>query len=710
MGKQIASPHREHLESRSEPVQSGHHLTWRGFWVGSFLSFFLAVGAPYGNMIIKGAYLALDISTPGAIFLFLLLIGLLNLLFKLASGGKWIALLFALFAAAAWLLVYWPLTGIDPLSPGLIFSTFLLVCALANLPVTWAGRSLALNRGELIMVYAMLAMVSAVCTMGLIEQLLPTLTAIFYYASPENQWREKLFPLFPERNVLVDDGAGNAAFYEGLSVSGQEIPYGAWAEPLAWWAVFLLALYVCTISMAVILRRQWMERERLAYPIAQAGLEMIRGEEAGSLVNSFFRQPSVLIGMAVPFLAGGIRGLSHYFPSISLPALSVPLPFTSGNVNYALVGFSYLIDTRISAGVWVFFLLARLEKAALRLWGIKSDQVHFHGVSDSPLVGYQGLGALLVLVLAGLWTGREHLKAVWLKALGRAPDVDDSDEILPYRGAVAGTLGGAAVMTAWLAVMGTPLWVSLVFVVVALLIFTGVSRIIAEAGLATLRAPITAPDFVVMGLGPALVGPTGVFNLSLAYIWGSEVRAFAMATCTNALKLIEEMDSSARRLVSRALLLALVIGALGSFWMTFHMAYRHGGVNLDGWFFKAGPGVAYDHAARNLEPAGIYWPGMGFLFGGGGAMALLMLARQRLSWWPLHPVGFPVAATNLMNGVVTSVFLAWAAKVLVLRFGGASGYRRSRSLFLGMIAGQMLAMGFWLVVDYFAGGIGNRVF
>ena len=118
MGKQIASPHREHLESRSEQVQSGHHLTWRGFWVGSFLSFFLAIGAPYGNMILKGDYLALDISTPGAIFLFLLLIGLLNFLFKLAARGRATALVFALFAVAAWFLVYWPLTGLDPLSPG----------------------------------------------------------------------------------------------------------------------------------------------------------------------------------------------------------------------------------------------------------------------------------------------------------------------------------------------------------------------------------------------------------------------------------------------------------------------------------------------------------------------------------------------------------------------------------------------------------------
>ena len=88
-------------------------------------------------------------------------------------------------------------------------------------------------------------------------------------------------------------------------------------------------------------------------------------------------------------------------------------------------------------------------------------------------------------------------------------------------------------------------------------------------------------DFVVMGLGSSLVGPTGVFNLSMAYIWADEVRSFAMATCTNALKLIEDMDARSRRLVFLALILALLIGTLGSFWMIFHVAYRYGGVNLD---------------------------------------------------------------------------------------------------------------------------------
>ena len=522
MKKEVPPIYRRHLRSRSEPLlESRHRLTWRGFCVGSFLSFFLAISAPYSNMVIKGAYVAADISTPGAIFVFVVLIGILNLAFKLAARSKGAALAFAVALGAAWLYAYWPLSDVDAHSPGLIFSTFALICALANVPLAWSGRSLALNRADLIMVYAMLAMVSAVCTMGLTELILPSLTAIFYYASPENQWREKLFPHFPDHNILVDDGAGNALFYEGISKSGQSIPYGAWVEPLMWWAVFLLALYVCMISIAVILRRQWMERERLSYPIAQAGLAMIRGEEEKGLVNGFFKRPSVWIGMAVPFIAGSLRAMSNYDSSIPMVLMRLPIPYASGKVDFALTGFAYLIDTRISGSLWVFYLLGRIQKSLLATAGIKSEQV-LQGVHDAPLVGYEGLGALLVLVAVVLWTAREHLKAVWLKALGRAPRVDDRDEILSYRGAVIGAFGGIAVMTLWLWTMGTPLWVSLFFIVLAMAIFIGITRIIAEAGLATLRTPVNAPDFVVMGLGSSLVGPTGVFNLSMAYIWANQ--------------------------------------------------------------------------------------------------------------------------------------------------------------------------------------------
>ena len=683
--------------------------------MGCFLSFFLALGAPYANMILRSTYMAADISTPGAIFIFLLLIGVLNLAFKLAARSREMALVFALLIAAAWLFAYWPLDALDPHSPGVIFSTFALLCAIGNLPLVWSGRSLFLNRAELIMVYAMLGMVSAVCTMGLSEQLLPKLTAIFYYASPENNWREKLFPHLPERNILVDDGTGNTLFYEGLSQAGQSIPYGAWAEPLMWWAIFLTALYLSMISLAVILRRQWIERERLAYPIAQVGLAMISREGEKSLVNGFFKRPAVWIGCALPLFFGSLKALGNYnqdFPAISLfwyiPFFGDQLLILS--ISFALIGFSYLINTRIAASIWIFFLFSKLQKEVLVIIGLKSDQVHFHGVNDSPLLGYEGLGALLVMVLTGLWTARGHLTSVWLKALGRAPQVDDRDEILSYRSAVFGSIAGIAVMSIWLWIMGTPLWVSFVFIVVAMLIFIGITRIITEAGLAALRAPITAPDFIVQGLGSALVGPTGVVNLSLAYIWSSEVRAFAMATCANALRLINEMDLRSRRLVFWAMILALLIGTMGSCWMIFHAAYEHGGINLNGWFFNYAPAVAYDNAVRNLEPEGIYWPGMGFLLGGAAAMALLLVAYHRLPWWPLHPIGFPIASVDLLNQTVLNVFIAWLIKVVVLKYGGSGFYLRSRDFFLGMIAGQMLVNGVWLVIDYFTGMMQNFLF
>lgn len=81
-----------------------------------------------------------------------------------------------------------------------------------NLPLAVRGGSLALNRSELVLVYAMLLIVSALCTMGMAEQILPMLTGVFYLASPENKWAEKLFPHLPER-IVVDDGTGSKLFF-----------------------------------------------------------------------------------------------------------------------------------------------------------------------------------------------------------------------------------------------------------------------------------------------------------------------------------------------------------------------------------------------------------------------------------------------------------------------------------------------------------------
>lgn len=714
----IPRAYAHHLTRRTDKTlgDGTEGLTLRAFWTGGFLSFFLAIGAPYGNMIIRGSYMALDFSTPGAIFLFLVLIGILNSLFKLvARGGLLLAVVLAGGATASWLLCY---TGandsVDIYSPGLLLGSFLVLTTWIQVPVTMRGGSLALNRSELVLVYAMLLIVSAVCTMGLSEQILPIITAVFYFASPENRWQERLVPHLPDR-TMVDDGRDSRLFYEGLSRPGDQIPYASWVEPLLWWGVFLLALYVAMVCAAVIVRRQWMERERLAYPIAQVGLHMIRSESPDRILNGFFLQPGMWLGASLPLIAGSLQALQRYVPAVPRPPLSWLVPVFGQqplqiSISFAMLGFSYFINANIAAGIWVFHLLARMEKELFLVTGWKATTKLSFGVSDYPLLGYQGVGALLAMVLVGLWVGREHYGNVFAKAFGRAPEVSDADEILPYRGAVGGLIGGLLVMTWWLWVMGTPAWVAGLFVLVAMLIFLGITRIVAEAGLAVVRSPMIASDLVVHSVGAGVVGSVGIANLSLAHVWAADIRVFVMATATNALKMIEEMEPRNRRIVFWAMILALFIGVAGSFWMIFHMSYRHGGINLNTWFFKGLPANTYSQALRNLDIVGTYWPGMGFFAGGASAMVAMMWLRQRLPWWPLHPLGFPIGANQMMNVIWFNVFLAWLIKRLVLRYGGASAYRHSQRFFLGLIAGQSLCNGAWLVIDYVTGKVGNPIF
>ena len=75
------SPGSQHLVSL-RPL-SGSPFTFRSLGLGAFFSLCIAIGDPYGNMVIRGSYMGLDFGTPGALFLFFLLAGLLNRLLRL---------------------------------------------------------------------------------------------------------------------------------------------------------------------------------------------------------------------------------------------------------------------------------------------------------------------------------------------------------------------------------------------------------------------------------------------------------------------------------------------------------------------------------------------------------------------------------------------------------------------------------------------------
>ena len=110
-----------------------------------------------------------------------------------------------------------------------LFLFFYLV--LGNLLVGALARGFALRRGELVLIFAMMMMSASIPTFGVVEHLLPMITGVFYYASPENDWAELIQPhvptwIAPREESLIQ------GFYEGLP-PGAPIPWEGRLESLA---------------------------------------------------------------------------------------------------------------------------------------------------------------------------------------------------------------------------------------------------------------------------------------------------------------------------------------------------------------------------------------------------------------------------------------------------------------------------------------------
>ena len=645
------------------PAAEGRAFTFRSIFTGSLLSLGLACGAPYGNMVVRGSYMALDFSTPGAIFLFFLLVGPLNLL------------------------------------------------------VGAIHRGLALRRRELLVVYVMMITASAIPTMGLSEYLLTIITGAHYYATAENEWGVVIEPFIREWMVPQGETAIKW-FYEGAP-RGTGIPWEAWIGPLFYWAILVVSVYLVMISTVVILRRQWVEKERLIFPIVQVPLEMVQ-EEAGasaSQVRPFFRNPVMWAGFVLPVVVSTLNGLHSYYnfvPAVQLVA-SVPvfrnLISLAFRLSFPMIGFSYLINLDIAFSLWFFNTLSKVMRGGMGILGISSsEKLGIYGVANEPILAHQGQGAMVVLVLFGLWLARSHLGDVWRKAFRGDDEVDDSREIMPYRAAVFSLLGGFLILTIWLWMSGLSVWAATLTLATALLIFVGLTRVVVESGVAAAVGPMISSSVIVSAAGSTVLGPAGMVGMAYTYVWAADIRTFVMASCAHGLKLSEGMGRNVRPLFW-VILLAILISLIGSIWTILYLAYEYGGINLNGWFFGGGTRAPFDFVAEKLNtPTDPNLEGWLNTLLGGGVMALLMFARHHLLWWPLHPIGYPIGAVWLMDALWFSIFLAWLIKLVVMKYGGARLYRLTRPFFLGLIMGQFVIAGIWLIVDYSTGMTDNVVF
>ena len=173
----------------------------------------------------------------------------------------------------------------------------------------------AFNQGELLTVYVMLAIGIALNGCDVLQTLVHLLGTGFWYATAENEWAD-LFHSYLPRWLTVEDKSVLIGFFRGDSNFYQPEIIKPWILPLTIWLGFISVLLFIMICINVIMRRQWIEKEKLAYPVIQLPLAMTEGGG----VTGFFSNRILWTGFAIAAMINIINGFSYLYPQIpSLP-------------------------------------------------------------------------------------------------------------------------------------------------------------------------------------------------------------------------------------------------------------------------------------------------------------------------------------------------------------------------------------------------------
>ncbi len=586
------------------------------------------------------------------------------------------------------------------LMPHVMFILFLLTVGNMLLRRLWPGA--ALNPGELLTIYTMLAIGSVICGHDSIEILASMMPHGYWAATPENGW-EKFFPYLP-RFVLVDNREVVSGYYQGGSTMYDWRVVAAWGTPILWWASFIFALGAALFLINALLRKQWTENEKLSYPVLQIPLMLT------TQTRRLLSTRLLWYGFAIAAGIDLLNGLSHLIPAVpSIPVVHIDRlsrylterPWSAaGWMPISLypfaIGVCFFLPLDLAFSCWFFYLFWKAQLVLSSAFGI--------AIPGFPFINDQTAGGYLGLCLIALWVSRRYLRDLFLHLVGRAA-MDDSREALRYRKAAMLLLGCLIYVGVFLHWLGMSLLVIVPFILIYLAIAIAIARMRAELGPPAHDLHYAGPDQMI----PRLVGmkPLGEHTLAaLAMTWffNRAYRGHPIAPSLEGFKAAQQTRMSARRMLV-AMLVALALGTFGGFWAMLHVGYKYGMEASAGPAFGA---FANEPYARHLhswisnpQPANT---GAAIATGVGIASTLLLAAlRMRFAWWPFHPVGYAVSGSWSMEQLWVPIFVSWLLKWVILHYGGAKAYRRAVPFFIGLALGEFLLGCLWDIHGILAG-------
>lgn len=539
----------------------------------------------------------------------------------------------------------------------------------------------------------------------------PSITSSEYQALPEAY----------KAGVLVrPDNLWSLAGLKYLVVG--TVMWEPWLKPFAWWLAFLALLLGGAFAIALIMRRQWIDSERYPMPLTMPIADLVgRPEEKD--IESRRRMPAVFrngffwggVTLALGFCLFDIA--AGYSDAATAPTSAVPIkPYLSGSqwgdtwteVNFRIlplaVGIGLLMELNVLGSLVIGFFLYRLQ-----FW--LGHQTGWDADGDYPYPKSQGLGAFVFYGLAVLFLARNYIK----KTLGMAFRSERPDsEPFTYSGSYATLAISGVGLFLWSRLLGSSvsgsIWLSALGLLAALVYM----KLRAECGVPGItwfnqRMLLFVP--VVGGL--TVIGPSAFgLNAELG-------RMLSAASILIVAGLQLEFLEMARRYrikrwhIPAALGIAIVGGVFVGAWFMLGGAYATGTEN---WMHSTMVDPAHTNvretqriisqATAEMNPdipaSGIGPRDIAFYSAGAVTIALAGLRLLFAGFW-FHPIGFLLGPSDTIANAWGSLLLAWGARMLVLRLGGAATVREKlRPAAVGLIAGTVMGFAAAIAVNSIA--------
>ena len=500
---------------------------------------------------------------------------------------------------------------------------------------------------------------------------------------------------------------------------GNPIPWGAWVKPLCGWGSLIVLSWLLMLGLVLAIFPQWRDNERLSFPLLTVQQELIRAPGEGHFLPPLFRNKIFWTGFIMVAIIHAFNGLNyhtdHAFPGIK-HSWRLYGVFSQGlwrhmswymkrnQVIFSLVGLTYFVPKRVSFSLWFTVIIYQLY----RMIGYEYQAPFYAGtITDHRNGAILGVGCII------LWLGRNQWRAVF-RAMFHRPETDAG-----WRDRVAGHMlcSGCLGVLIWHIWAGNTVVFAVASVAIIFITSLVLARIVAETGI-----PFVA-NYLGMGYFMAMM-PIKWLSASTLYLTSmadlvireGSSRVSLMIPAMHGLGLNQKQTPRQHARLARGFLvivvLGLLIGGAVHLWMGYHYPGSLDNLRVPIASWGSGnitrqvhhPLLAFGRGSWREtpynQPAHLLF---GFLVGAGLQIGCLISPL-----WPLHPVGLLMVDTWFLDVAWPSIFLGWACKSLVTKYGGAQLYRLLKPLFLGLVIGEVFSAILWAVVPVVLIAMGNN--